>query len=285
MIDKYHRLEELIDSDVQRSLKEDLGTGDITSNLISQDVYAKGSIITREDMVLAGSPWVSKVFSSLNENTEVLWFWNDGDSLKKNTTICSINGQVKDILSAERTALNFLQLLSAIATRTRELKKKIGTAKSKIFDTRKTIPGLRGAQKYAVRVGGGENHRIGLFDQILFKENHLMIQGGIDSAIRIARINHPHLEIQVEVESVDECKIALKAKPNLILLDNFSITDLKKVIEIRDKWNQNDIHFEASGGITDVNIAEVASTGVERISIGTLTKDIKAIDLTLRLDL
>ena len=124
MIDKYHLLEELIDDDVRRSLKEDLGTGDITSNLISQDVYAKGSIITREDMVLAGRPWVSKVFSSLNENTEQLWFWNDGDSLKKNTTICSINGQVKDILSAERTALNFLQFLSAIATRTRELKKK-----------------------------------------------------------------------------------------------------------------------------------------------------------------
>ena len=278
-------LDKVIQDDVSRALFEDIGGGDLTSQLISGTLETKGLIINREKMILAGRAWVDRVFLTLNEKIEIEWFWDDGDFLEQNTTICSLSGPAREILTGERTALNFLQFFSGIATRTQHFKNKIKGARAELYDTRKTLPGLREGQKYSVRVGGGKNQRMGLFDQILIKENHLKAQGSIIDAVNLARKKYSNLFIQIEVESLSEFKLAISAIPDLILLDNFSIEDLSEAVAMRKKLKKTDIFLEASGGITNANISQIAQTGVERISLGTLTKDVKAIDLSLKLDL
>ena len=233
-------------------------------------------------MTMAGQPWVNEVFAQLDSRVVVEWMYNDGDQVRADAEICVIRGPARAILSGERSALNFVQFLSATATLTARYVKAVEGTKVQILDTRKTIPGLRHAQKYAVRVGGGNNHRIGLYDAILIKENHIISAGGIDNAIHIANEKHPELPVEIEVESVAEMRKALAAGADRLLLDNFDIEDLQRAVEINQNEGRPPADLEASGGITLDHIYDVAETGVDYISIGALTKDVNAVDLSMR---
>lgn len=269
-------------ANVSAALHEDLGTGDKTAALVPESVAAAAIIICREPMTLAGQPWVDEVYRQLDPEIEIQWLVNDGDHLPADAEICLINGAARPILSGERTALNFLQTLSATATVTSHYVNAVADYKASILDTRKTIPGLRQAQKYAVRCGGGNNHRVGLFDAILIKENHIASAGGIENAIRNAKGIHSSLPIEIEVESVTELEDALRAGADRLLLDNFDVADLQRAVELNHKIGSPPADLEASGGLTLDDVVKVAETGVDYISVGALTKNVRAIDLSMR---
>ncbi len=276
------QLSEAISANVSLALTEDLGDGDLTAQLIPETALATAIISGREAMTVAGRPWVDDVFRQLNSNITVEWICNDGDRIPADAEICIINGPARAILSGERTALNFLQSLSATATNTARYVEAVAGTKVRILDTRKTIPGLRLAQKYAVRCGGGENHRIGLFDAILIKENHIISAGGIAAAVSAAKRLHRGLPVEVEVESISELRQALAAGADRVLLDNFDIADLQLAIDVNQEAGNPAADLEASGGITLASIRAIAETGVDYISVGALTKDISAVDLSMR---
>jgi nicotinate-nucleotide pyrophosphorylase (carboxylating) len=271
-------LEQSIQINIQQALQEDIGDADITALLTPEDEQATATIISREDMVLAGQPWVDALIKAYDPSVQITWLKNDGDWVKANETIYKLAGSARSLLTVERPALNFVQTLSAVATKTAEYVKYLEGTATKLLDTRKTLPGLRIAQKYAVAVGGGQNHRLGLFDAFLIKENHIMAAGGIVQAIAKAHQIAPGKPVEVEVETWDELNQALEAKADIVMLDNFSqqqMIDAVKHVAGRCK-------LEASGNITLENLSQVAQTGVDYISMGVLTKDVKAIDLSMR---
>jgi len=265
-------------SNVRQALQEDIGQGDLTASLIPDDTLATATIISREPATLCGRPWVDEVFSQIDPAIKIDWFFDDGDHVTTNDILCEIHGSARHLLTGERSALNFIQTLSATATLAKRYADTVVGTSAKVLDTRKTIPGLRLAQKYAVSCGGCYNHRIGLFDGILIKENHILATGSIEAAIDAARKINSNVAVEIEVETLDELKQALTAKADIILLDNFSIDHLKQAVAIND----GKALLEASGGITLSNIRQIAETGVDRISIGAITKDLQSIDLSMR---
>jgi len=266
--------------DIKPLLDEDMGTGDITASIIPVTTHSVAEVITREAMVLCGKPWFDAVFQYLDSNVNITWYVNEGESLQAGTTICKLNGQARSLLTGERTALNLLQTLSATSTQARLYADAVAGTHCKVLDTRKTIPGLRMAQKYAVVCGGCYNHRIGLYDGVLIKENHIMAAGSISKAIQRAR-KLTSLTVEIEVESLEEFVEAIAAKPDRIMLDNFSLVALIEAVSL----NTGTIELEASGNIDLTNIRAIAETGVNFISIGALTKHIKAVDLSMRISL
>jgi len=264
------------------ALEEDLGGGDITAALVPDASFAKAILIAREPMTMAGQGWVNEVFRQVDSTIQVEWLYNDGDRVPQEAEICVLQGRSRSILSGERTALNFLQTLSATATTTAKFVAAVDGTGAQILDTRKTIPGLRLAQKYAVRCGGGNNHRIGLFDAILIKENHIVSTGGIAAAIQAARNQHTSLPVEIEVESIQEMREALIAGADRLLLDNFDLEDLRRAVELNQQDGDPPADLEASGGMTLQRVRAVAETGVNYISVGALTKDIDAVDLSMR---
>jgi nicotinate-nucleotide pyrophosphorylase (carboxylating) len=283
-IDFDKKLVESIQKNVVDALAEDLGIGDLTANLVPQESLVSAKIIARENAIMAGIPWVDEVYNQLDPRIVLDWQYQDGDPITENTVICKLEGSARSILSGERTALNFLQTLSATATVTAKYVAIISDTKAKILDTRKTIPGLRLAQKYAVRCGGGINHRIGLFDAVLIKENHILSAGNIQNAIRIATKSTPDTIIEVEVESLDQLRDALKNGAKRLLLDNFSLNKLRCAVEINRTEGIPVAELEASGDLILDNIKKVAQTGIDYISVGALTKNIRAINLSMRFD-
>ena len=267
-----------IEDNVATALREDVGTGDLTAELIPEDSIALASVITREPCVLSGMDWFEEVFRQLDEEIFIEWNVDDGDSIDADETLCSISGPARAILTGERTALNFLQTLSATATLAAKYAAAVADTGAVVLDTRKTIPGLRLAQKYAVSCGGCQNHRLGLYDAILIKENHIAAHGSINGAVEEARFLHPDTMIEVEVENLNEFKQAFDSGAHRILLDNFSLDDMRSAVVL----NAGNIELEASGNVTLDTIREIADTGVNFISTGALTKDIKAIDLSMR---
>ena len=267
-----------IEESVHVAICEDVGSGDLTAELIPEDEIAIATVISREDCVLCGMDWFEEVFRQINDEVLIEWNFEDGDVLEAGQPICSLSGSARSILTGERTALNFLQTLCATATLSSEYASAVVGTSAIVLDTRKTIPGLRMAQKYAVSCGGCQNHRIGLYDAILIKENHILACGGIAKAIDEARFHNPETHVEVEVENMDELNQALAAKPDRILLDNFSNQKLAEAVKICG----GEISLEASGNVTLESIRDIARTGVNFISTGALTKDVKAIDLSMR---
>ncbi len=271
----------VVESNVAAALAEDIGDGDLTAQLIAPKTSAIASIICRNDAVMCGAPWCNACFRQLDPEIDIQWSASEGGAVVAERKLCTLRGTARALLTGERTALNFLQLLSGIATVTRRYVDAVAGTRAKIVDTRKTLPGLRVAEKYAVRVGGGVNHRIGLFDGILIKENHIAAAGGIAAALReAARVAHPGIWIEIEVEKLDQLREALAAGARMILLDNMGADTMREAVRI----TAGRAELEASGGITLDNVRAVAETGVDRISIGSLTKDVKAIDLSLRFE-
>ena len=266
--------------DIKSFLEEDIGSGDITAAIIPETTHAYAEVLTREDIIMSGQAWFDAVFKHLDTNVTINWLVSEGEAVKKNTVLCKVSGSARALLTGERTALNLLQLLSATATVARKYADAVADTGCKILDTRKTIPGLRDAQKYAVACGGCHNHRIGLYDGVLIKENHIMAAGSITKAIQKAR-ELTSVTVEVEVESMSELLEALAAKPDRIMLDNFSLTDLRAAV----KLNAGAVELEASGNIDLDNIHSIAQTGVDYISIGALTKHVKAVDLSMRIKL
>jgi nicotinate-nucleotide pyrophosphorylase (carboxylating) len=268
-----------IRANVAASLEEDVRGGDLTAQLIPEHTQAHATVITRERMVLCGTLWFEGCFRALDANCEIRWQLREGEVAEANQTLCEIRGEARALLTAERAALNFLQTLSATATSTRRYVDTVAGLKAKIMDTRKTLPGLRIAQKYAVTVGGGHNQRIGLFDGILIKENHILAAGGIRQALNAAhRLAPPDATIQIEVENLDELRDALDVGAKLILLDNFDLDAMRAAVSL----NAGRAELEASGGVNLQTVRAIAETGVDRISIGGLTKDVRAVDLSMR---
>ncbi|WP_083216206.1 carboxylating nicotinate-nucleotide diphosphorylase [Alishewanella sp. HH-ZS] len=269
---------------VAAALAEDLGQqnaelGDITASLIPASQQAVATIITREDCVLCGSGFVNEVFLQLGNQVSIQWHATDGDRLSANSVICTLQGPARALLTGERTALNFLQLLSGTATTTAHYVRYLEGSNTRLLDTRKTLPGLRFAQKYAVSCGGGLNHRFGLFDAFLIKENHIAAAGSISQAVQQARQNFPGKPVEVEVENLDELKQALTAGADIIMLDNFATPEIRQAVLL----NQGRAKLEVSGNITSERLSELAATGVDFISSGALTKHVQAIDLSMRL--
>lgn len=277
--------ERAVQRNVSDALAEDLGRGDLTADLLPATAAARASIVTRDTMVLAGRPWVDEVYRQLDTAVRIDWQVADGDRVAAGAALCRLEGPARSLLTGERAALNFLQLLSSTATATARYVAAAAGTTAKILDTRKTLPGLRLAQKYAVRCGGGVNHRLGLFDAILIKENHVLAAGGIEAAIRAARGQHPGVPVEIEVESIAELRKGLAAKADRLLLDNFDLADLRRAVEINRAEGEAAAELEASGGLSLEHIADVAATGVDFISVGALTKHVTAIDLSMRVDL
>ena len=263
---------------VQYALDEDVGTGDITAQLVPAYHQATAQVITREDAIMCGTAWFDEAFKQLDESIEINWLVNDGDEITVNQTLCELKGNARILLTGERTALNFLQLLSATATQTHRYVQQIKHTSTLVLDTRKTIPHLRTAQKYAVSCGGGSNHRMGLYDAFLIKENHIMAAGSIQQAVAKAK-EVANLPVQIEVEDIDEVQQALDAGAERLLLDNFDLDMLREAVQLVDGRAK----LEASGGINLNTIQAIAETGVDFVSIGAITKDIKAIDLSMRI--
>ena len=264
--------------DVARSLAEDIGSGDLSAQLVSADARSHAHVLLRDDAVVAGQAWFDACFHALDPESRVSWSCHDGAHVTAGTVLCSIEANARALLSAERSALNFLQTLSGTATTTANFVAILGDSKTRILDTRKTLPGLRYAQKYAVKVGGGENHRRGLFDAILIKENHIIAAGGIAAAITRARALAPEVMVEIEVENLDEFRLSLAARPDRIMLDEFSDADLREAIRLRPVG----IELEISGSVSAQRLADLARLGVDYISIGALTKHVRAVDLSLR---
>lgn len=270
----------IIHDDVARALQEDLGSGDLSAQLVPATTQARARVITRQPMHLAGTAWFDAVFHQLDPAIKVHWAAQDGDHLSPGALLCSVEGPARAILSGERTALNFLQTLSATATLTHKFVRAVQGTRARILDTRKTLPGLRAAQKYAVTCGGGWNHRMGLYDAILIKENHITAAGGITPAVVRARQQSPGVMLEVEVETLTQLEEALMSGVPRILLDNFDLEDLRAAVRL----TAGRAELEASGGVTLENVRAIAETGVDYISIGRLTKDIQAIDLSMRFE-
>ena len=268
---------------VEAALREDIGSGDVTAALVPAAQRVRGSLITREPAVLAGRPWVDATFRHLDPHVQLAWHANDGEPIAANQVVFDIAGSARPVLTGERTALNFLQLLSATATVTRRFVEAVAGTGCIILDTRKTLPGLRSAQKYAVRCGGGENHRMGLYDRVLIKENHIAAAGSLTGAIRAARSHAPGVTVEVEVESLAELEEALAASPDIVLLDEFTLANLRAGVAL-NRARARPVKIEASGSMTLETVRAVAETGVDYISVGSLTKHVRAIDLSLRLE-
>lgn len=270
-----------IERNVTAALAEDIGSGDLTAMLIAPAVRAGAKVISRVDAILCGTPWFDASFHQIDPGVEVRWGAHDGDPVRPNQVLCELRGPARALLTGERTALNFLQLLSAVATTANSYARAVAGTRATIVDTRKTLPGLRLAQKYAVRAGGASNHRTGLYDGILIKENHIAAAGGIRRALDHAhRIAPPGIWTQIEVESVQQLEEALDAGAAMVLLDNFSLDQMRQAVAI----NAGRAKLEASGGISLQTVRAIAETGVDRISIGALTKDIQAVDLSMRFE-
>jgi len=268
-------------ADVARALEEDVGSGDLTALLIPATKPAHARVVTREPAVIAGQPWFDACFQSLDLGCVIDWRVSEGDQVASGDVLAEVSGNARALLTAERPALNFLQTLSAVATVTRPYVEAVRGTHAAIMDTRKTLPGLRLAEKYAVRVGGGQNQRVGLYDGILIKENHIMAAGGIAPALEAAfKLAEGKVSVQIEVENLDELGQALAAGAPLILLDNFSLADMRHAVQV----THGRALLEASGNITLDTVRVVAETGVDRISIGSLTKHIRAVDLSMRID-
>ena len=282
MSDSIYGLKQDRINSVKAALAEDIHDGDITADLIPAEEQAKATIITRDDCVIAGKAWVDEVFKQLDPEVLVTWHVKDGDRVDANTTLFTLEGNARSLLTGERTALNFLQLLSGTASTAQRFANIVEGTNVKLLDTRKTIPGLRTAQKYAVTCGGCYNHRIGLYDAFLIKENHIAACGGITEAVTTAKRNAPGKPVEVEVENLDELKLALQAEADIVMLDNFSNEDMRTAVALNKEQYQGKAKLEASGGITNETLRPIAETGVDYISIGALTKDCKAVDLSMR---
>lgn len=272
-------LQSSIEQEVRRALAEDIGSGDITAALIPADRQARATIISREPAVLCGTAWADEVFRQVDPAIKVTWLAADGDPLQPDQPFCELAGPARGLLSGERCALNFIQTLSATATRSRHFADLVEGTSVKLLDTRKTLPGLRLAQKYAVTCGGCHNHRIGLFDAFLIKENHIAACGSIAAAVKEARNIARDLPVEVEVENFDELDAALAAAADIIMLDNFSLEQMREAVQ----RNAGRATLEASGNVDDTTLRQIAETGVDCISSGALTKDIEAIDLSMRI--
>ena len=262
---------------IRIALAEDLGDGDITSELIPASKTIEAIVLSREAAVVCGVDWVNEVFAQIDSNVSIDWSVEEGILVNAGTELLKLRGSARSILSGERTALNFLQTLSATASQTRYFIDLLAETSVTLLDTRKTLPGLRSAQKYAVKIGGGTNHRLGLFDAFLIKENHIDACGGIPKAIAAARALHPEKIVEIEVQNLPEFMQAIEAEPDIIMLDNFSIDSMKEAVVL----NQGRCKLEASGGIQQDQLVNIAKTGVNYISIGGLTKNCQAIDLTM----
>jgi nicotinate-nucleotide pyrophosphorylase (carboxylating) len=273
----------LISLQVQNALDEDLGYGDITASLIAADKQSRAQLIVREAAVICGTQWFELAFQLLDKDCSINWHVNDGDKTQPDQIICDIKGNARAILSAERTALNFLQTLSATASITRHYVEQLANSNIRLLDTRKTIPGLRAAQKYAVSCGGGFNHRQGLFDGVLIKENHISAAGGISQAVSLAQQTIAHgLKIEVEVETLEEVQQALDVKADILLLDNMSIDMLQHAVALNKNCLEHSAKLEVSGDINDKKLQQLSSIGINYISVGSITKHIKAVDFSLR---
>jgi len=268
---------------VTTALTEDVGLGDVTAELVPPTQRVKGRVITREPAVFCGGAWVTETFRQLDPNVGVTWQVSDGDRITPDQTLFEVAGLARPILTGERTALNFVQLLSATATAAHRYVEAVAGTGCAILDTRKTIPGLRTAQKYAVRCGGAQNHRAGLFDQVLIKENHVAAAGSLTAAIEAGRRAAGKRKVEVEVETLAEFEEALRAAPDIILLDEFSLEDMRRAVDI-NRAKGRPVKLEASGSVTLETVRTVAETGVDYISIGAITKHIRAVDLSMRLD-
>jgi nicotinate-nucleotide pyrophosphorylase (carboxylating) len=268
---------------VETALREDIGAGDVTARLVPATQHARGRVVTRESAVLCGQAWVNETFRQLDPAIRLGWLAQDGERVSAGQKLFEIEGPARPILTGERTALNFLQLLSAVATEARRYADAVAGTGAAILDTRKTLPGLRTAEKYAVVCGGASNHRIGLFDMVLIKENHVAAAGSIGAAIAAARRAAPGVKVEVEVESLQELDEALAAEPDIVLLDDFTHSDLRAAVaRVRERGSR--VKLEASGSVTLSTVRDIANTGVDYISVGALTKHVRAIDLSMRLD-
>lgn len=274
-------LPENIPSQVKFALNEDLGTGDVTADLIPQQNKSSATVICRHHAILSGIEWFNEVFRQIDDSVDIQWNYNDGDEVEENKILCTLTGGARSLLSGERAALNFLQILSATATQTWQFVDKVKGTKAQILDTRKTIPNMRLAQKYAVLCGGGKNHRIGLYDMILIKENHIMAAGSITQAVALAKQLHPEIKVEVETENMEEFREASKAGADVIMLDNFDLATMREAVQ----ENAGKISLEASGGVDLDSVRGIAETGVDFISVGQITKDIIAVDLSMRFDI
>ena len=267
-----------INHSVNIALEEDIGTGDVTASSFNNNETIAATVISREEAILCGQQWFELAFHKLNTHITIDWQVNDGEFLEKDAIVCHLSGNAQSILTGERTALNFLQTLSGTATTTKTYVDRISGTNAQILDTRKTLPGMRYAQKYAVLCGGGTNHRMGLYDAILIKENHITTAGSVSKAVNEAKQQHPSIKLEVEVENTKQLKEALNSQSDVILLDNFSLSELENAVAITDGKKK----LEASGNMTLENIREVAKTGVDFISIGAITKHVQAIDFSMR---
>ena len=272
-------LSENISKMVGLALEEDIGSGDVTADLIDANEQSNASVVCRDNAILSGKDWFNEVFAQIDNTLEIEWHYNDSDHIKAGSILCTLKGNSRALLSGERVALNFLQTLSATATQTNQYVECVKGTNARILDTRKTLPNLRLAQKYAVTCGGGKNHRIALYDMILIKENHIMAAGSITKAIAQARNLHPDIKVEVETENLQEFAEASAAKADIIMLDNYSLEDMRTAVELN---KDSDIKLEASGGVNMTSVRAIAETGVDYISVGEITKDIKAVDLSMR---
>lgn len=268
---------DLIQQQVRQALAEDIGTGDVTATLLPPTRLAQATVTNGEAAVICGTAWFNEVFAQLDEAVDIQWHVSEGDYIQAKQKLCSLSGPAPSLLTGERTALNLLQTLSGTASQTRLYVDVVAGTQTRILDTRKTLPGLRLAQKYAVRCGGGHNHRLGLYDMVLIKENHITSTGSIQAAVAATRSNHPLIPIEVEVETLDELRQALNSKVEHILLDNMSPEIIREAVKITDKR----AILEASGGITLENIQQIAALGIDEISVGALTKHLQSIDLSM----
>lgn len=279
---KLSELKPSIKENVQAALVEDVGNGDITANLVPAATQYHVQVISRENATVCGTAWVDEAFQQVDPNVDVEWLVADGETVESNAILFRAKGDARSILTAERTALNFLQLLSGVATASRRYSQLVEDYATKILDTRKTIPGLRLAQKYAVKCGGCDNHRMGLYDAFLIKENHIAACGSISAAIQTARKQHPEKPLEVEVENLEQFREALSMSPDIIMLDELTLEDIGKAVELNKTKNNGRCKIEASGNMTAERIPQIADTGVDYISIGSLTKHVRAIDLSMR---
>ncbi|MFD2367898.1 carboxylating nicotinate-nucleotide diphosphorylase [Pseudoduganella sp. GCM10020061] len=272
-------LQKAFESNLLAALLEDVGTGDLTGQLVPADTRVKARVLVREEAVLCGAPWFEGVMRALDHSIRIEWNYAEGDLMEANSIVCMIDAPPRSLLTAERSALNFMQLLSGVATATRKYVEVVAGTNARILDTRKTVPGLRQAQKYAVRVGGGQNQRMALYDGILIKENHIAAAGGVTQALKAAEQLGAGVPVQVEVETLAQLEEALAAGAKSILLDNFDLDKMREAVKI----NAGRALLEASGGVNMSTVRAIAETGVDRISIGALTKDVRAVDYSLRI--
>jgi nicotinate-nucleotide pyrophosphorylase (carboxylating) len=268
---------------VARALAEDVGTGDLTAALIPADLVGRATVITREPAIVCGIPYVDASFGQIDPRVRIEWRIAEGDSAAANQLLFTLEGPARALLTGERTALNFLQLLSGTATAAHSYAVLLEGTNCRLLDTRKTIPGLRSAQKYAVRVGGGHNHRMGLFDGILIKENHIMAAGSLAGAVAAAKRSGSQIPVEVEVENLSELREAIAAGADIAMLDDFPLQAMRDAVAINAQANKP-LELEASGGITAVTIREIAETGVDFISVGSITKHVRAVDLSMRFE-